>query len=251
MVHLLAPHRSPSFPASMRQTLPFFPNFLHSSRKFSVVIEPAKPLPTTTRSYGFATACVRFEMREAMMNMFLAVWYVQKCAFGEQLLANHCVEQPEQGYITVLKPLRSHLLSRYSPRNHPAGPSNSICLLSGAVRRRAASPSSPHTSGPGQHTNTRSLPRRKLLRIAPLSVVDVKSRRVDESNPAAYSLCVARMVFPRRIFVSVANGECPTGLGNTDSSCAHCSTFEIHDDRVSGRHRINNTEAFSMLTRCL
>ncbi|KAL2423226.1 hypothetical protein ABEF95_001965 [Exophiala dermatitidis] len=50
--NLLAPHRSPSFPASIKATLPRLPSFLHSSRKFSVVMEPCQRLEmiTPTRS---------------------------------------------------------------------------------------------------------------------------------------------------------------------------------------------------------
>lgn len=36
MVQREAPHRSPSLPVSIRATLPFLPDFLHSSKKFKL-----------------------------------------------------------------------------------------------------------------------------------------------------------------------------------------------------------------------
>lgn len=56
--YLLAPHLSPSFPASISAIFPFFPSFLHSSRKFRVVMDPWLDQYSTkvpiVKSYGKA-----------------------------------------------------------------------------------------------------------------------------------------------------------------------------------------------------
>lgn len=58
MVQRDAPHRSPSSPASRSTTVPFLPSLLHSSRKLSVVMEPALEL---SPQYDLDLPRLRFE----------------------------------------------------------------------------------------------------------------------------------------------------------------------------------------------